>query len=310
MDINSQQLSDLLSRIGDYYQYDVSDKNNKYRATSYHNAAKLVKNYTLFTDFANLTGIGSSILHDINEYKQTGIITRLQTMQQYNHKYDVLEQFASIYGVGKVTANKWYDAGYRNIQEIYHLLSDVQKGVYYYQQQITQAISYDEMNYIDQYIQRKFSVFGIYAVLTGSYRRKEITSSDIDILILHQDMSTITNILTNELKVIMAIGEGKLTGILQLDPTHNAHRIDIRIVEPSEWYYALMYFTGSATFNILMRQRAQQLGMKLNEYALVNLHNPAMKYIANSEGDIFHYLSVAYVDPVDRRRDLTKLIYI
>ena len=44
---------------------------------------------------------------------------------------------------------------------------------------------------------------------------------------------------------------------------------DLRIVEPREFPFALMYFTGSKEHNVRLRGIAKKLDLKLNEYGLV-----------------------------------------
>ncbi len=43
---------------------------------------------------------------------------------------------------------------------------------------------------------------------------------------------------------------------------------DLRVVSDAEFPFALAYFTGSKEHNIVMRQRAIQRGLRLNEYGL------------------------------------------
>jgi DNA polymerase (family 10) len=44
---------------------------------------------------------------------------------------------------------------------------------------------------------------------------------------------------------------------------------DLRVVDAAAFPFALLYFTGSKAHNIVLRARAQKLGLKLNEYALI-----------------------------------------
>ena len=94
-------------------------------------------------------------------------------------------------------------------------------------------------------------------------------------------------------------------GMVRLSDQHNAHRIDIRLVEYQYWPYTLMYFTGSQKFNILMRQRAIDLGLSLNEYSLTSENGECIN--ANSEEEIFEILGVKYLSPIERVKDLDEL---
>jgi DNA polymerase (family 10) len=61
----------------------------------------------------------------------------------------------------------------------------------------------------------------------------------------------------------------------------------------------MLYFTGPARFNILMRIKAKRRGLKLNEYGLWREDGtltPGLK----TERDIFAALNVPYKEPQER----------
>lgn len=95
-------------------------------------------------------------------------------------------------------------------------------------------------------------------------------------------------------------------GIFRISDQYNGHRIDIRLVDPNSYAAALMYFTGSQRFNILMRQRAIDMGVTLNEYGLYYNDGRPPPTI-RSEGDIFRQLRVEYLDPVNRTKTIATL---
>jgi len=101
-------------------------------------------------------------------------------------------------------------------------------------------------------------------------------------------------------------------GICRLSPELPARRIDILIADPSYYYFALLYFTGSYNFNIYMRKIALTKGLSLSEYgfkpatgaaAATGVGVATNKNIIdtsdtiNSEEDIFKYLGMTYVEP-------------
>ena len=73
-------------------------------------------------------------------------------------------------------------------------------------------------------------------------------------------------------------------------------RIDIRYVPIKYFISARLYFTGSALFNIKMRQRAKKLGYKLSEYGLTKLSDGSPVKIT-SEEDFFTILKMSYLEP-------------
>ena len=94
-------------------------------------------------------------------------------------------------------------------------------------------------------------------------------------------------------------------GLCKLSPELPARRIDILIADPSYYYFALLYFTGSYSFNIYMRRVALEKGWSLSEYGIKN--NNTKKFIdtadiIKSEEDIFKHLAIPYVHP--NKRDM------
>src|SRR5690625_5367877 len=53
--------------------------------------------------------------------------------------------------------------------------------------------------------------------------------------------------------------------------TLNGRQVDLRIVKPKEYPAALLYFTGSKEHNIVLRQRARERGMAVNEHGVFEL---------------------------------------
>src|SRR5690606_7834094 len=134
-----------------------------------------------------------------------------------------------------------------------------------------------------------FDQYGIKWTIAGSYRRGESSSGDIDLLVESRDdldMDVLLSLLDNIIVATLAKGEKKFMGMLRLSDEYYGHRIDIRLVDPNEYVYALMYFTGSEQFNVLMRNRAIEFGLTLNEYDLSDGKN---YYPATNEKDIFKH---------------------
>jgi DNA polymerase/3'-5' exonuclease PolX len=94
-------------------------------------------------------------------------------------------------------------------------------------------------------------------------------------------------------------GAKKYMGIYKIDSSKYCRRIDIRCVNYSAYYAALLYFTGSKNFNILIRNKVRDLGYSLNEYSLME-KDTDKQIILKSEKDIFDILNIDYIKPTDR----------
>ena len=93
-------------------------------------------------------------------------------------------------------------------------------------------------------------------------------------------------------------------GLCKLSPELHARRLDILIEDPSYYYFALLYFTGSYSFNIYMRRIALQKKLSLSEYGFKDKNNKFIDTsdVIKSEKDIFKYLEIPYVLPENRNR--------
>mgnify|MGYP003963172529 FL=1 len=71
---------------------------------------------------------------------------------------------------------------------------------------------------------------------------------------------------------ILSKGESKSLAVSKL-PNQPARRIDFLYSPPEEYHFALLYFTGNATSNVLMREKALEMGYTLNEHGLYKMEN-------------------------------------
>ena len=69
---------------------------------------------------------------------------------------------------------------------------------------------------------------------------------------------------------------------------------DLRVVEDSQFAFALHYFTGSKAHNIAMRKRALARGLSLNEYALAG---EGRSIACKTEAELFAALGLAEIPP-------------
>ncbi len=133
----------------------------------------------------------------------------------------------------------------------------------------------------------------------GSLRRFSETVGDIDITVAAPEpgaaMGVIVELLMDhtQVKEIILSGETKTSFL-----TPTGLQVDVRVVKPSEFGAATLYFTGSKAHNIALRQRAIDRGMTLNEYGLFRLDaagKPGPNVASETEAAIYQALDMAYV---------------
>jgi DNA polymerase (family 10) len=132
----------------------------------------------------------------------------------------------------------------------------------------------------------------------GSLRRWRETIGDIDFLVSTKKPGEVIEFFTTQPGIlsVSAKGETKASVILR-----GGIQADLRVVSDTEYPFALLYFTGSKEHNIVMRQRAIQRGLRLNEYGLFKskeeTRDPKLLVKCKTEEEVFAELGLAYIPP-------------
>jgi len=314
-------IAELLDLIAYFYRLEK----NTYRALSYEKAAKAVGKHPYLILSGSqakeeIRGIGESIAEDIDLSLRKAPVPRLEGLKEkFQERIPVVELFAQLFGVGPVKANHYYDLGYRTLEDLYFgtaslppVLTAASRLSLQYRLQLALRIPRREIDLAREDIGQLFPASYLWEI-AGSYRRGEADSGDIDLLLRAKDqegrpvrLAEAVGSLRPLLVGDLALGEVMYMGILRLSPAwnFNARRLDILLVPAENWGPALLHFTGSREFNILLRQRAKDLGFSLNEKRLTGPLGPVP---AESEEKIFALLGVKYLPPEGRVKGLDKL---
>ena len=137
------------------------------------------------------------------------------------------------------------------------------------------------------------------AEVGGSVRRRLETSKDIDIVVSAEDSAAVMEAFAGAEGVIEVTGRGPTKCSVRLAAGPSS---DLRVVPDESYPCALMYFTGSKAHNIAIRGRAQKLGYKLNEYALVREDDGETIPCAD-EAEIYDKLGIGQWIPPELREE-------
>lgn len=271
-------------------------------------------------DVKDIPGVGKKIKLKIEEILATGSL-KAATEARKETNLDSLDLLQGIHGIGPVKAKELVEKkGIKTIADLRAslkkdpgLLNDVQKmGLKYYEDAI-ERIPRHEMAMHEALILNGLDP-RFTGVVVGSYRRGVASSGDIDVLLMLPD--SMSKKLQGELFIetislfkdtdyivdTLAQGPKKFLGYVRLDQGSKARRLDLLMTPEEEFAYAILYFTGSQNFNVAFRRYAQEKGYTINEHTMKPVVSsaaivPPMK----TEKDIFDFLGLKYVEPVNRR---------
>jgi DNA polymerase (family 10) len=132
----------------------------------------------------------------------------------------------------------------------------------------------------------------------GSLRRHKEVIGDIDLLASSKHASEVIDFFTSQSGILKVLAKGETKASVLLE---GGIQSDLRVVSDAEFPSALMYFTGSKEHNIVMRQRAIDRGLRLNEYGLFRskeeTRDPRLRVRCNTEEEIFQELGLHYLPP-------------
>src|SRR6266513_1302950 len=132
----------------------------------------------------------------------------------------------------------------------------------------------------------------------GSVRRFKEIIGDIDFLVSSKKPVNVIEFFTRQPGVMSVSAKGDTKASVMLEGGIQA---DLRVVSDAEFPFALAYFTGSKEHNIVMRQRAIERGLRLNEYGLFKskeeTRDAKLRVPCKTEEEIFQQLGLACVPP-------------
>ena len=139
--------------------------------------------------------------------------------------------------------------------------------------------------------------------MAGSYRRGSETVGDLDLLVeLAEDATNSAEVMDQfgslpGVNEVLARGATKMSVRLQ-----SGMQIDLRVVPAESFGSALQYFTGSKDHNVLLRGRAKQQGLKVNEWGVFRVAADGEEtYVAGrSEEEVYAALGLPWFPPTLR----------
>jgi len=297
---------------------------NRFKAIAFDKASQTIKGlsddintYIESRTLTDIKGIGKSIAEDIYAYADSGSMPVLEALQE---KVPLgLIKWLDISGLGPKNILKIHQQfGITQISELKELIDNgelaklpglggksavkIAKSIEW-MEKFGERCKLDEATIIAESIYNSLKdLEGVIKIeVAGSLRRAKETIGDIDILIAADEeaIAELFEVFTTHERVTEILGKGDTKSSVR---TIEGRQVDLRIVKSEHFAAALMYFTGSKEHNVVMRSRARERGMSLNEYGLYKLDEKGeTNWEANqpfeTESDIYQLLGLNWVPP-------------
>jgi DNA polymerase (family 10) len=321
MSVTNKSVAQFLETIATYMRLAGE---NDFRSAAFDKAARLIETMELPIDtfirdgsLMSIKGIGQSIANDITAFSLTGTAPVLDALKE--KVPSELVKWLDISGLGPKKIYKIHsELGITTLGELKMACSDgrvaslagmgeksaekILKSIDW-MEQFAERCRLDEAETIAMRFKTLLSgLSGVKRIeLAGSFRRKLETIGDIDLLIA-ADATSVNDLFdrfTKHESVIEVLGRGDTKSSVRVQ---EGRQVDLRIVTDDQFDAALMYFTGSKEHNVIMRQRARDRGMALNEYGLFKLTesgetNFSERIPVYTEEDIYKTLELNWIPP-------------
>ena len=315
MPVHNSDIADIFNEVADLIDIEGA---NEFRVRSYREAAQSIENLSSNIadlvdenkDLTELHGIGESIADKIEEIVETGGLKQLEEIKK--RVPEDLIQLLNLSGLGpervkdlyqklditslddlkkateKQTIRELEGFGEKTENKIKKELERV-GGKEERRTKLIKAEEYAEplINYLDEMKEIKK------IIIAGSYRRRKETVGDIDILVICSDSGPVMDRFVEYDDVEDVISKGDTKSSIRLK---TGLQVDLRVVKEKSYGSALLYFTGSKSHNIELRERATERGFKINEYGVF----PKKKEEAvagKTEEEVYDIIDLEWVPP-------------
>lgn len=312
MPVHNEDIAQIFEEMADLLEIEDA---NPFRVRAYRNAARMINGLgrelrdmvARGEDLTQLPTIGKDLAAKIDEILATGHAGALDKL--HKEVPASLEDLLKIPGLGPKRVKVLYqDLHIKNLQQ---LQSAAQRGrlsslpgfgakteqrilatIAAHRSTAKRFLYRTAQRYAQALVTYLKTVPGVKdVVVAGSYRRGKETVGDLDILVTATANSPVMQRFVNYDEVVEIVSKGTTRATVFL---RSGIQVDVRVVAKESFGSALHYFTGSKAHNIQLRRRAQQRGLKINEYGVFK----GERCIAgNTEESVFKAVGLPFIPP-------------
>jgi DNA polymerase (family X) len=308
------KIAKIFSQMAEFYAM----KGDQFRPRAYEKAAQLIESMEEDIEdvyqkngvkgLMKIQGIGQRLAEHIEEYVKTG---KIKTFEKLKHDAPIdLESFSSVEGVGpKMLMALYKNLGVKNIRDLEKAarqgkVRTLPRFGEKTEENILRSIALSRehqgrflLGFISPIVSEiekdLASLPGVKKVLAcGSFRRRQETIGDIDILAVAEDSGEIMERFVSMPNVEKVLAHGETKSMVRLDIGID---VDLRVVPEKSFGAAQQYFTGNKDHNIELRKIAWKYGWKLNEYGLFDKNNRPIA--GRTEEEIYKKLGLDWMPP-------------
>jgi len=260
----------------------------EYKPRAYRQAADNIRGHTVAIETLAAEGtveeidrVGDAIAAKVVEYIETGEIEELEALRE-ELPVDI-EAVTRVEGVGPKTAADLYEAlGVETLDDLEAAAEageiqevkgfgpktegNILDNIDFARESHERELLGEAQPLADRVLAHLRDHDAVEAADTaGSLRRWRPTVGDVDVLAASDDGEAVVEHFTDFEATVIEAGTSKAS------LRANGMRVDLRVVVPSEWGAALQYFSGSRDHNIVVRNRAIERDLKLNEYGVFDI---------------------------------------
>ena len=282
-------VADLLEEMADH----LAARDVEYKPNVYRRAADSIRGHTVAVErlyaeggedaIREIDDVGEAIGTKTVEFLETGTIEELEELRE---ELPVeMDALTAVEGVGPKTVGALYaaleietlddleaaaEAG--EIQEIKGFgaktESNILENIPFAREARARSLLGDARPVADRVVAFFDSLSAAEAVETaGSIRRWRPTIGDVDVLVASVDGESVIDSFQSWDGADSVIEAGTNKASVR----SAGERVDLRVVVPEEFGAALQYFTGSKEHNVALRNRAIEMGLKVNEYGVFDV---------------------------------------
>ena len=312
MPVHNAEVAEIFNQVADLLEIEGA---NPFRVRAYRNAARTIGGLPQSVadlikkgqDLTELPGIGEDLAGKMEEIAETGSLAQLEEIKRRTPPE--LADLLKISGLGPkrvqalreqlgIVSREDLEQAARQgkIQQLDGFVEKIEQGIL---KDVERATGEEERTLLMvaeqiveplvDYLREGGWIENV--IVAGSYRRRKETVGDLDILATSEEGAEAIErfVEYEDVEEVDSKGETRSTVVLR-----SGMQVDLRVVPQGSYGAALLYFTGSKSHNIALRNMALEQDLKINEYGVFKGED---QIAGETEEEIYSIFDLPYIPP-------------